>query len=97
MGAEDIPDEEEENADDLSIASMETVDEIRNEDATQLLTKYADLKLKEVETLQEMVAVINSEELNPKQCYQIVKEVSQAESQIPEMKQVSEEFDYESI
>ena len=34
MGAEDIPDEEEENADDLSIASMETVDEIRNEDAT---------------------------------------------------------------
>ena len=34
MGAKDIPDEEEENADDLSIASMETVHEIRNEDAT---------------------------------------------------------------
>ena len=56
-----------------------------------------DLKCKEVETLQEMVARINSEELNPRQCYEVVKEVTQLESQIPEMKQVIEEFDYESI
>ena len=48
MGEEDIP-EEELDVDDLSVASLETVDEIKKEEARKLLTTYADLKMKEAE------------------------------------------------
>ena len=51
VAQEDIP-EEESDVDDLSVASLETVDEIGNEEASRLLTTYVDLKMKEAETLQ---------------------------------------------
>ena len=57
VGEEDIP-EEEFDVDDLSVVSLETVDEIGNEEASKLLTTYADLKMKEAETLQNMVVLI---------------------------------------
>ena len=57
VGPEDIP-EGESDVDDLSVASLETVDEIESEEANKLLTTYADLKKKEAETLQDMVALI---------------------------------------
>ena len=60
----DIP-EGESNVDDLSVASLETVNEIESEEATRLLTTYADLKKKEAETLQDMVALIRAENLGP--------------------------------
>ena len=68
----DIP-EEELDVDDLSVASLETVDEIKNEEASLLLTTYADLKMKEAEMLQDMVALIKTDDLGPRQCYEIVK------------------------
>ena len=64
MSEKDIP-EEESDVDDLSVASLETVDEIRNEEASRLLTTYADLKMKEAETLQNMVALIKADDLGP--------------------------------
>ena len=96
VGPEDIP-EEESDVDDLSVASLETVNEIESEEASRLLTTYADLKMKEAETLQDMVALIKADDLGPRQCYEIVKHVTKVEGDIPEIAQVREEFDYESI
>ena len=96
VGPKDIP-EEESDVDDLSVASLETVNEIENEEASRLLTTYADLKMKEAETLQDMVALIKADDLGPHQCYEIVKHITKMEGDIPEIGQVWEEFDYESI
>ena len=96
VGQEDLP-EEESDVDDLSVASLETVNEIGSEEASRLLTTYADLKMKEAETLQDMVALIKADDLGPHQCYEIVKHVTKMEGDIPEIAQVREEFDYESI
>ena len=96
MGEEDIP-EEESDVDDLSVASLETIDEIGNEEARRLLTTYADLKMKGAETLQSMVALIKADDLGPQQCYEIVKHITKMEGDIPELAQVWEEFDYESV
>ena len=96
VGPEDIP-EGESDVDDLSVASLETVNEIESEEANKLLTTYADLKKKEAETLQDMVALIRAENLGPRQCYEIVKSVTKMEGDIPEIAQVREEFDYESV
>ena len=62
-----------------------------------MLTTYADLKRKEAETLQDMVALIRAENLGLRQCYEIVKHVTKMEGDIPEIAQVWEEFDYESV
>ena len=96
VGPEDIP-EEETDVDDLSVASLETINEIRSEEASRLLTTYTDLKMKEAETLQDMVALIKADDLGPRQCYEIVKHVTKMEGDIPEIAQVREEFDYESV
>ena len=96
VGPEDIP-EEESDVDDFSVASLETINEIGSEEASRLLTTYADLKMKEAETLQDMVALIKADDLGPRQCYEIVKHVTKMEGDIPEIAQVWEEFDYESI
>ena len=96
MGKEDIP-EEDSDVDDLSVASLETVNKIGNEEASRLLTTYADLKMKEAEMLQNMVALIKADDLGPRQCYEIVKHITRTEGDIPEIAQVQEEFDYESI
>ena len=96
VGPEDIP-EEESDVDDLSVASLETVNEIESEEASRLLTTYAELKMKEAEMLQDMVALIKADDLGPRQCYEIVKHVTKVEGDIPEITQVREEFDYESI
>ena len=96
VGPEDIP-EGESNVDDLSVASLETINEIESEEASRLLTTYADLKMKEVETLQNMVALIKADDIGPRQCYEIVKHVTKMEGDIPEIAQVQKEFDYESV
>ena len=76
VGQEDLP-VEESDVDDLSVASLETINEIGSEEASRLLTTYADFKMKEAETLQDMVALIKADDLGPHQCYEIVKHVSQ--------------------
>ena len=96
VGEEDIP-AGELDVDDLLVASLETVDEIKNEEASRLLTTYADLKMKEAEMLQNMVALIKADDLGPRQCYEIVKHITKMEGDIPELAQVQEEFDYESV
>ena len=62
-----------------------------------MLNTYADLKKKEAETLQDMVALIRAENLGPRQCYEIVKSVTKMEGDVPEIAQVWEEFDHESV
>ena len=96
VGKEDIP-EEDSDVDDLSVASLETVNEIGNKEASRLITAYANLKMKEAEMLQNMVALIKADDLGPQQCYEIVKHITRMEGDIPEIAQVREEFDYESI
>ena len=87
VGPEDIP-EGESNVDDLSVASLETINEIESEEASRLLTTYVDLKMKEAETLQNMVALIKADDIGPCQCYEIVKHVTKMEGDIPEITQV---------
>ena len=70
---------------------------LKVKEASRLLTTYADLKMKEAETLQDMVALIRADDLGPRQCYEIVKHVTKMEGDIPEIAQVREEFDYESV
>ena len=77
--------------------SLESVDEIKSKEASKLLTTYADLKMKEAETLQDMVVLIKADDLGPRQCYEIVKHITKIEGDIPELTQVREEFDYESV
>ena len=96
VGPEDVP-EGESDVDDLSVASLETINEIGSEEVSKLLTTYAELKMKEAETLQNMVALIKADDLGPRQCYEIVKHVTKMEGDIPEIAQVREEFDYESV
>ena len=96
VGPEDISGEET-DVDDLSVASLETINEIGSEEASKLLTTYVELKMKEAEMLQDMVALIKADDLGPHQCYEIVKHVTKMEGDIPEIAQVREEFDYESI
>ena len=96
VGPEDLP-QRESDIDDLSVASLETVNEISSEEASKLLTTYAELKMKEAETLQDTVALMRADDLGPRQCYEIVKHVTKMEGDIPEIAQVREEFDYESI
>ena len=84
VGPEDIP-EGESNVDDLSVASLEAINEIESEEASKLLTTYADLKMKEAETLQNMVALIKADDIGPCQCYEIVKYVTKMEGDIPEI------------
>ena len=79
------------------MVSLETINEIGSEEASRLLTAYADLKMKEAETLQDMVALIRADDLGPRQCYEIIKHVTKMEGDIPEIAQVREEFDYESV
>ena len=96
VGKGDIP-EEKLDVDNLSVASLETIDEIKNEEASRLLTTYADLKMKEAEALQDMVVLIKTDEVGPRQCYEIVKHITKMEGDIPELAQVREEFDYEFV
>ena len=79
------------------MASLETINEIRSEEASRLLTTYADLKMKEAETLQDMVALFKADDLGPRQCYEIVKHVTKMEGDILEITQIREEFDYELV
>ena len=62
-----------------------------------MLTAYVELKMKEAETLQDMVALIKADDLGPRQCYEIVKHVTKMERDILEIAQVREEYDYESV
>ena len=79
------------------MASLETITEIKSEEAHRLLTAYAELKMNEAKTLQDMVALIKADDLGPRQCYEIVKHVTKMEGDIPEIAQVREEYDYESV
>ena len=82
---------------DLIDSKKSKSNEIKNEEASKLLTTYADLKMKEAETLQDMVVLIKVDDLGPRQCYEIVKHITKMEGDIPELTQVREEFDYESV
>ena len=44
-----------------------------------------------------MVALIKADDLGPCQCYEIVRHITKMEGDIPEIAQIREEFDYESI
>ena len=44
-----------------------------------------------------MIALIRTDDLGPRQCYEIVKHITKMEGDIPELAQVREEFDYKSV
>ena len=61
-----------------------------------MLTTYADLQMKE-EKATEYGSINQADDLGPRQCYEIGKNITKMEGDIPEIAQVRQEFDYESI
>ena len=91
-----LPTEHEEaDADDLSVAMVDTYDEIDSKEARELLVKLADVKTKEAQILSNLAVVVNAEDLPPHQVGEITKSVLEHEQVCPELKYITDEYDYQ--
>ena len=66
---------DEADADDLSVVTVDTYDEIDSKEARELLVKLANIKTKEVQILSDLAIVVNAEDLPPHQVGEITKSV----------------------
>ena len=57
---------DEADADNLSVASVDTYNEIDSKEARELLVKLADIKTKEAQILSDLAIVVNAEDLPPR-------------------------------
>ena len=87
---------DEAEADDLSIVSVETYDRINVREAKELLIKLAETKAKEAEILRELAVVVSAEDLSPKQVGEVTKGVIEQEVVWPEVKFITDEYDYQA-
>ena len=91
---DDIISEQEIEEDDLSYVWVESRHAIDHEEAKKLLTKLADQKAKEANTIQELAALTG--ELDREQLYDTVQGVIKVEREMPEFNMVTDEYDYEA-
>ena len=91
---EDIISEYEVEEDDLSYVSVESRHAVDHEEAKKLLTKLADQKAKEANSIQELAALTG--ELDREQLYDTVQGVIKVEREMPEFNMVTDEYDYEA-
>ena len=92
-----LPTEHDEaDADDLSVAMVDTYDEIDSKEARELLVKLADVKTKEAQILSDLAVVVNAEDLPPRQVGEITKSVLEYERVCPELKYITDEYDYQA-
>ena len=87
--------EDDVHIDDLSVASCDTYGEVDVEEAKSLLVKLAESKAKEAEILRDLAVVVSAEDLTPRQIGGIAKEVVQQEMVWPEIKYITDEYDYQ--
>ena len=79
-----LPTEHDEaDADDLSVATVDTYDEIDSKEARELLVKLADVKTKEAQILSDLAVVVNAEDLPPRQVGEIIKSVLETRVGLP--------------
>ena len=88
--------EDDVHIDDLSVASCDTYGEVDVEEAKSLLVKLAESKAKEAEILRDLAVVVSAEDLTPRQIGGIAKEVVQQEMIWPEIKYITDEYDYQA-
>ena len=92
-----LPTEHDEaDADDLSVAMVDTYDVIDSKEARELLVKLADVKTKEAQILSDLAVVVNAEDLPPCQVGEITKSVLEHERVCPELKYITDEYDYQA-
>ena len=92
-----LPTEHDEvDADDLSVATVHTYDEIDSKEARELLVKLADVKTKEAQILSDLAVVVNAKDLPPRQVGEITKSVLEHERVCPELKYITDEYDYQA-
>ena len=91
---DDMISEQEVEEDDLSYVSVESRHAVDHEEAKKLLTKLADQKAKEANTIQELAALTG--ELNREQLYDTVQGVIKVEREMQEFNMVTDEYDYEA-
>ena len=87
---------DEAEADNLSVVSVETYDRIDVREAKELLIKLAETKAKEAEILRELAVVMSAEDLTPRQVGKITKGVIEQEVVWPEVKFITDEYDYQA-
>ena len=92
-----LPTEHDEaDIDDLSVARVDTYDEIDSKDARKLLVKLANVKTKEAQILSDLAVVVNTEDLPPCQVGEITKSVLEHERICSELKYITDEYDYQA-
>ena len=87
---------EEVDVDDLSVATVDTYDEIDSKEVRELLVKLADVKTKEAQILSDLAVVMNAKDLPPCQVGEITKSVLEHERACPELKYIRDEYDYQA-
>ena len=83
-------------ADDLSVVSVEMYDSIDVREAKELLIKLAETKTKEAEILRELTVVVSADDLTPRQVGEITKGVVEQEVVLPEVKFITDKYDYQA-
>ena len=92
-----LPTEHDEaDADYLSVVTVDTYDEIDSKEARELLVKLADVKTKEAQILSDLAVVVNAEDLPPRQVGEITKSVLEHQWACPELKYITDEYDYQA-
>ena len=86
----------ESDAGDLSMATVDTNEEIDSKEAREQLVKLADAKTKEAHILSDFAVVVKAEDLLPHQVGEIAKSVLEHERVCPELKYITEEYDYQA-
>ena len=84
------------DADDLSVPTVDTYDEIDSKEAREFLVKLADVKTKEAQILSDLAVVVNAEDLPPCQVGEITKGVLKNKWICPELKYIMDEYDYQA-
>ena len=92
-----LPTEHDEaDADDLSVATVDTYEEIDSKEARERLVKLADVKTKEAQILSDLVILVKTKDLPPRQVGEITKSVLEHERIYSELKYITEEYDYQA-
>ena len=87
---------DEADTDNLSVATVDTYNEIDSKEARELLVKLADVKTKEAQILSDLAIVVNAEDLPLHQVGEITKSVLEHKRICPELKYITDEYNYQA-
>ena len=91
-----LTEHDEADADNLSVATVDTYNKIDSKEARELLVRLADVKTKEAQILSNLAVVVNAEDLPPRQVGEITKSVLEHKQICPELKCIMDKYDYQA-